>query len=76
MTEDSAFPKITQIDLRSGRVDSTPGLTKREWFAGLAFQGLLAHGKPVSINGHQTSHDKAAVILADALIIELEKTRK
>jgi hypothetical protein len=48
-----------------------PGLTKREYFAGLAMQGLLA----MTTNGDVTSKDVAAlaVLDADALIAELAK---
>jgi hypothetical protein len=44
------------------------GLTKREWFAGLAMQGLLASGE-IDV-GTVTSW---AVGYADALIAELAK---
>lgn len=48
------------------------GLTKREYFAGLALQGLLA-----SLGQHDVTHydelASDAVIAADALIIELQK---
>ena len=42
------------------------GLTKREYFAGLAMQGLLA-------NGDYEGVESAAVVKADALLKELEK---
>jgi hypothetical protein len=47
------------------------GLTKREYFAAMALQGLLAFP-----NGHTQFEDiaKGAVIAADQLIIELNKT--
>ena len=45
------------------------GLTKREYFAGLAMQGYIAHcGNYVGFNIH-----KQAVKDADALLTELEK---
>lgn len=48
------------------------GLTKREYFAGLAMQGLLSHhGKFGSLYEVYT---KYAVIYADALLAELDKT--
>jgi hypothetical protein len=47
------------------------GLTKREYFAGLAMQGLLSHhGKFGSLHEVYT---KYAVIYADALLEELDK---
>ena len=47
--------------------DDTAGLTKREHFAGLAMQGLLAH------YGDSDIHCLAAVEYADALLKALEK---
>lgn len=45
--------------------DGDPGLTKREWLAGLAMQGILARGQ-----GPHVSHDIAsdAVSQADAML--------
>lgn len=50
------------------------GLTKREWFAGMAMQGIFA-----SYDTHTLSPADAArfaIICADALIAELEKAEK
>lgn len=50
---------------------STPGMTLREWYAGLALQGLLASpDRAASIKGYA----RDAVAFADALIAELETT--
>lgn len=46
------------------------GLTKREYFAGLAMQGMAAS----DLTFHDIAHD--AVKMADSLLAELEKTRK
>lgn len=50
------------------------GLTKREYFAGLALQGLLA-----SLGQHDVTHydelASDAVMAADALLTELKKTQ-
>lgn len=53
-------------------VDGDPrsGITKREYFAGLAMQGLLA-GNALC---HSDVHNYA-VRFADKLLIELEKTK-
>ncbi len=58
-----AFPK---------RADGAPqtGLTKREYFAAMAMQGLAS----VEGNIEHMAHD--AVKIADALLAELEKTEK
>ena len=45
-------------------------LTKREYFAGLALQGLLADATE---SGSAESYAKSAVQFADALLAELEK---
>lgn len=53
----------------------TIGLTKREYFAGLAMQGLLAnsaYNKSVEVTAANLS--LAAVICADSILAELEKT--
>lgn len=44
------------------------GLTKREYFAAMALQGLAVHGGEIAVI------TKQAVILADALITSLNKT--
>lgn len=58
------------------------GLTKREWFAGLAMQGMLAgvwtdddmtdyDNDPVAFSEHQSAIAKSSVDYADALIAAL-----
>ena len=47
------------------------GLTKREYFAGLAMQGLLAGPNIDDLSADQVASD--AAIYADALIAELSK---
>ena len=59
-----AFP-CAAMDAVEGTIYQE-GLTKREWFAGMALQGLLANP-----NGRA----EAAVYYADALIKELEKDK-
>ncbi len=46
------------------------GLTKREWFAGMALQGILASGPVLSGNviDHTLGISKASFALADAIL--------
>jgi hypothetical protein len=53
------------------------GLTKREYFAGLAMQGMVTASHYSMSIGHLPQLDvcvKHAVEMADALLAELEKT--
>jgi hypothetical protein len=74
-----AMPSKVSVNRDSGDVQpyqfgnddfSTPGLTKREYFAGLALQGLLASG-PHDCDDHGVAHD--ALLFANSLLAELEK---
>ena len=51
------------------------GLTKREYFAGLAMQGILAFGLHIDVGGMEKPGYVAedAVATADALLEELDK---
>lgn len=75
---DPAFPKvpITQED----RGISWPGLTKREWLAGMAMQGILANSKYATegtkLNGRILGVDEASLQLADALLAALRSSDK
>ncbi len=60
--QSTAFP--TDID---------DGLTKREWFAGMAMQGLIAC-EIVMVSGDATELAKFAVEHADALIKKLAES--
>jgi len=65
-----AFPK---------RADGAPqtGLTKREYFAGLAMQGLLhTYNGQLPVNEIADAFAMESVIMADALLAELKKTEK
>ena len=53
------------------------GLTKREYFAGLAMQGLLASRKDLSshsITSYKSNYSKASIELADELLKQLKTT--
>jgi hypothetical protein len=61
--------------------DVYQGLTKREYFAGLAMQGILAQFTELAASGSSTEHHggmqediaRESVNLADALLKQLEK---
>ena len=55
-------------------IEPTGGLTKREYFAATAMQGLLASGSQTRLS-HSSFEDiaKMAVHQADAILTELEK---
>jgi hypothetical protein len=61
---------------------TTGGLTKREYFAAMALQGILSNKSLAMYNGGQIVAvgeeliEEAAVIYADALIRELNKEEK
>jgi hypothetical protein len=50
------------------------GLTKREHFAGLAMQGLLANNKSTGENLY-LDMSEVSVFIADALLAELDKSK-
>lgn len=57
-------------------IHQNTGLTKREYFAAMAMQGILARPDTYEHKSRQdflTSHTSIAVELADQLIIELNK---
>ena len=58
-------------DYSDDNIYKSNGLTKREYFAAMALQGLLSLGGVV-----YQSTEKSAVEAADALIEELNKTKQ
>lgn len=64
IADDHAFPRKLGYNM-------SDGLSKREYFAAVALQGLLAC--PNNVNMAQDIA-KGAIIVADQLIIELNKT--
>jgi len=77
-TNRPAFPTERYDDAQAGcKVGPYPGMTKREYFAGLAMQGMLSVGGP---NGHIDGFEDEKCIAAlsvkyaDALLLALEKS--
>ena len=71
----SAFPE-TFVD-NEGRIDSASdygkgGMSLREWFAGMALQGLLSAN---SIRKDGKTIEQVAFEIADAMIAEREKMK-
>lgn len=68
--DEPAFP-VQSFTIQNGEIVwGEPGLTKREWFAGMALQGLLANP---GIDSDQEGLPVEAVQYADALLAALEK---
>ncbi len=87
--EESAMPKLfKQKDGENGErfFYNNGGLTKREYFAGLAMQGILSNQTAISALTDITSDtsredsgkklSKVALLFADALLLELSKERE
>lgn len=76
-----AFPRLEHVkhgNFSEARYvwETHGGLTKREYFAGLAMQGLLANLTDLRNQGFKYDDiEEFAVIRADALIAELEKQK-
>lgn len=68
--DDSIFPTKPRAE-GEGRVEGTPGLTKREFIAALAMQGMIAGSQGLQITTEQFAEQ--SLKLADALIAELNK---
>lgn len=75
MKNEPAFPCTTLNELGDEYAEN-PGLTKREYFAGLAMQAycISAGETAVDPTGHSEERlAENAIVQADALIKELEK---
>lgn len=71
MKDEPAFPVKLKCYDGSGVHDHVlTGLTKREYFAGLALTGVLADRRAMCL---PDDYAKDAVRIADALLAELEK---
>ena len=71
MNNEPAFPfqEISTDPMGYAVAQTNFGLTKREWFAGMALQGLLASGKDLA------SFVSEAFLYADEMISESEKQK-
>ena len=67
-----AFP--ARLDNVHPDYAAMPGLTKREYFAGLVMQGLCADPSNHQLFRSHRHAAKSAVQIADALLSELERT--
>jgi hypothetical protein len=70
--KDRAAFSVSLRDNGNARHADAMGLTKREYYAGLALQGLLANTNSLSDVRNQMMA-KVSVKLADQLLTELEK---
>lgn len=77
----AAYPIIHKTihseDLTETEVEQwEQGLTKREYFAAMAMQGILAAGVSIDIEKEYPFQIRAqtCIVIADALIAELNKT--
>ena len=86
MRDDDYLEKLERGEYQSGQIrplyenpSNSMGLTKREWFAGMAMAGEIS-GYLAAGNGFYGNKSipgiiaKSSVMIADALIEELEKT--
>lgn len=73
MSNNKANDLIHSFPGNSQSMPNFKGLTKREYFAGLAMQGELSGQSPDSTWMDAESLVKRSVLLADALIKELNK---
>ena len=65
-----AFPilPVGTGDPRDGMSPGHNGLSKREWFAGMALVGMLSSGNAHLLERHQDGLEEAAFLYADAMI--------
>lgn len=70
-----AFPTPLQFDANGNEINvALPGMSLRDWFAGMALQGIIAHGSDAPLldvaNGSRGGliEAKAAYIWADAML--------
>lgn len=74
---ETAYRPALPREVNSEYIHVSTGLTKREFFAAMALQGLLANASITSLeySNNYSSHSVDAVIHADALIEALNKIK-
>lgn len=73
-----AFPSESEADNSLASALAYRGLTKREYFAALAMQGIFASYANPEINTqliNLSQHARQSIQMADALILELNKSQ-
>ena len=75
-SEVSAFPVSTYSKMDGSYLHSTDGLSKREYFAAMAMQGLATQYSEYRDEDAPSSVVRFAVKIADSLILELNKEKK
>ena len=72
-----AFPSTRKyIDGNTEVINIQFGLTKREYFAAMAMQGILGNNRELdSLGGSPIKISKHCIEMADILLFELEKTK-
>lgn len=77
MKEEPAFPSDYVAIDKKGRPMQTMGLTKREWYAAIALQGIISSSRGHEINDKPVKSPEeyavAAFNYADAMIKESDK---
>jgi hypothetical protein len=71
MSSHKTAPSVNAFPRMFGNDAPQDGLSKREYFAAVAMQGVLSH-LTTRVNTEEVA--RAAVAMADQLIIELNKT--
>jgi hypothetical protein len=73
---DLMYPVVESTDGSTGRMECVePGLTKREYFAAMAMQGILANNAEGNTEWLYDIIGQHSVLAADALITELNKEK-
>lgn len=69
-SKETAFPMVVDA---TKHTEWHSGLTKREYFAAVAMQGLLANSNETIVNLMDSQKAEYAIIMSDKLLKQLEK---